>query len=78
MEFADQVRVFLFPAPLIKQKEDHSVTGIIGNPEGYISQMQKNALLRTQQDVITIPLDEYKKYNYKLGDIVEVEIKLWK
>jgi len=74
----NKVRLFLKFDSLIKEKEDSG--GIMNmlkmgaNMEQFQAEMQERALLAQQPDVITIPYDEWQKYQYKVDDVVWIEV----
>jgi len=77
-EVGEYVRILLRPEALVEKKETFNP---MANPDkgldfGKIMQQAQNMAVKTMtDDVITIPINEYNKYKYKIGDIVLLNLK---
>lgn len=75
--FGDKVRLFLLFDSIVKEKEQSGLfdmVGMMGNLGKLQEDIQTKAILMQQPDCITIPYEEWKKYEYKVDDIVWVEV----
>ena len=74
----DKVRLFLKFDSLVKEKEDSggimNMMKMAGNMDEIQEKMQAKMQLAQQPDVITISFEEWLKYEYKVGDIIYVEV----
>jgi hypothetical protein len=69
----DVVRLSLQPASLVKEKKEvnlGSMMGIAMNMDKFQKQMQRDATLMQQPDLVSIPYEEWKKHEYKIDDII--------
>ena len=74
---SDKVRLFLMFDDVIKEKESAGVMSMlnkVGNMSQLQEDMQQKAMLMQNPDTITIPYEEWKKYEYKVDDIIYVEV----
>jgi len=76
----DLVRIQIQPAEIIKEKKEMGLKDIMGmamggDMEKMQKKLQQEAVLMQSPDLITIPYDEWKKYGYKLDDIVIVTLE---
>jgi hypothetical protein len=69
----DKVRLTIMEEDIIKEKE-LSTMSLLKDMSGTIQKMQSQAVLSTNPDVITIPMDLWIKHQYKLGDIINIDI----
>lgn len=69
----DKVRLTIMEEDIVKEKE-LSTMSLLKDMSGTIQKMQSQAVLSTNPDVITIPMDLWTKHQYKLGDIINIEI----
>ena len=74
----DKVRLFLKFDSLVKEKEEagglFNAIKMAGNMEQIQEEMQVKMQLSQQPDVITISFEEWSKYEYKVGDIIYIEV----
>ena len=74
----DKVRLFLQFDSLVKEKKESGglldTAKMLGNLSQLQEDIQVKAQLMQQPDVITIPYEEWKKYEYKVDDVVFVEV----
>jgi len=69
----DKVRLFLATEEVVQEKP--SLTGMISNPMGLMEKMKTDAILQQQPDTITIDLEEWKKHQYKINDVVWITVE---
>ena len=71
------VRIFLDRQSPIKEKQGVDVFGALKDFNkvvgGMQQQMQQEAILAQQPDVITIPFNEWEKKHYKIGDYIWID-----
>lgn len=74
----DKVRLFLKFDSLVKEKEDAggilNMMKMAGNMDQIQEEMHVKMQLAQQPDVVTISYDEWVKYEYKVGDIIYLEV----
>ena len=74
----DKVRLFLQFDSLVKEKKESGgifdAAKMLGNLGQLQEEIQAKAQLMQNPDAITIPYEEWKKYEYKVDDIVYVEV----
>jgi len=74
----DKVRLFLKFDSLVKEKEEAggllNMVKMAGNMDEIQEKMQVKMQLAQQPDVITISYEEWSKYEYKVDDIIYVEV----
>jgi len=68
----DKVRLFLASEEVVQEKP--SLTGMLGNPMGLMEKMKQDAILHQQPDTITIDYEEWEKYQYKINDVVWIDV----
>lgn len=71
----DMVRMTLGKEELVKKKDDFDPMSMVGNFQGLTQKLQSHAMLMAQPDMITIPYEEWKKHEYKIDDIIVVDIE---
>ena len=69
----DKVRLTILEEGIVKEKEP-STMAMLKDMTGTIQKMQSQALITTNPDVITIPMDLWAKHQYKIGDVINIEI----
>jgi hypothetical protein len=69
----DKVRLTIMEENLVKEK-DPSAMSMLKDMSGTIQKMQSQAMISTNPDVITIPMDLWAKHQYKIGDVINIEI----
>jgi hypothetical protein len=80
LRIGDKVRLFLMFDDIVKKTNKMSLLETIGTMRdmGEMSKMQdeiqQKALLAQQPDCVTIPYEEWQKYQYKVDDIIWIEI----
>jgi len=67
------VRLFLDRQDLVKEQEP-GIMSALADMEGMQLKMQQKAVLMQQPDVISIPFEEWKKKQYKIGDYIWIDI----
>jgi len=75
--FGDIVRLTLELDELIKEKKEFNPLEILNNPENLQKQMQDmqgDALIRGQPDMITISYAEWEKQKFKIDDFIWLDI----
>ena len=75
MRIGDLVRLFLAKEDIIKTQEKLGIFEMASKAQEIMEQQQIKAQLAQQPDLITIPYEEWKKYEYKVDDIVWVDIE---
>jgi len=74
----DKVRLFLKFDSLVKEKEEAggflNAVKMAGNIDQIQEELQVKAQLAQQPDVITISYEEWTKYEYKVEDVIYVEV----
>ena len=74
----DKVRLFLKFDSLVKEKEEPggilNMVKMAGNMDEIQEKMQVKMQLAQQPDVITISYEEWLKYEYKVEDVIYVEV----
>ena len=80
LRVGDKVRLFLMFDDIVKKSSKMSLLETIGTMRdmGEMSKMQdeiqQKALLAQQPDCVTIPYEDWQKYQYKVDDIIWIEI----
>ena len=69
----DKVRLILSPDDAVQEKPN-IMSGIMGNPQGMMDKMQQDALLKSQPDTVTISFEEWQKHQYKIDDVIWLEV----
>jgi len=71
----DIVRLSLKPEDLVTEKqEEMGIMQMAKNITAVQQKMQKEAMLNQMPDVVSIPYDEYLEHQYKIDDIVWIEV----
>lgn len=76
-KLGDKVRLFLMFDSLIQEKSNGGIFDIMkmaGNMENIQKEIQIKATLMQSPDVITISYEEWQKQQYKVDDIVWIEV----
>jgi len=74
--YNDTVRLFLRRDDMVQSKKENDIfSSILSNPEGYINQMKEDAILTQQPDTITISYEDWKKNEYKVDDVIFIDIE---
>jgi hypothetical protein len=80
LRIGDKVRLFLMFDDVVKKSSKMSLMETIGMArdigamEKMQEEIQQQALLMQQPDCVTIPYEDWKKYQYKVDDIIWIEI----
>ena len=68
------VRLLLTKEEIAKPSEKVGIMEMASNIHSVMEKQQTKAVMLQQPDTITITYDEWKKYTYKVDDIVWVDI----
>ena len=74
IRMGDIVRLLLLKEDVAKPAEKMGFLEMATNAQEIMEQQQLKAVLAQQPDTITISYDEWKKYQYKVDDIVWIEV----
>jgi len=75
--FGNIVRLTLEADELVKEKREFNPLEILNNPENLQKQMQEmqgDALVKGQPDMITISYPEWQQLSFKLDDFIWLDI----
>jgi len=67
----NKVRLTVKP---FEKKQKLDPMGALGNIGGFLSDMKNEASMMNNPDVISIPLDEWKKHRLNIGDVITIKI----
>ena len=71
----DYVRLSLKREDIVKEKKQIDVMSVLSGGLGDIQQnIQVDAVMSQQPDLITISFEEWERNEYKINDIIEVKI----
>jgi len=73
----DKVRLFLSFDDVVKKSSKVGLMdamAMLGNMENMQEEIQQKALLMQQPDCVTIPYSEWQQYQYKIDDIIWIEV----
>jgi len=69
------VRLMLLKEDLIQTPEKMGIFEMASKAQEVMEMQQVKAVLFQQPDTVTIPYEEWKKYEYKVDDVIWLEIK---
>jgi len=72
--FSDYVKLILEQEDVVQNKEKFDPFSIMKDAGGIVKRMQQEAVLVGQPDTITIPYEEWEKHQYKIDDVVWIDI----
>ena len=75
MRLGEFVRLFLSKEDVAKPSEKIGMLEMMSNSKKIIEEQQIKAVLTQQPDVITISYEEWKKHQYKVDDIVWIDVR---